>query len=938
MTGHEIRQKFLDYFAARGHRVVRSSPLLPANDPSLLFTNAGMNQFKDVFLGLEPRDYKRAASSQKCVRAGGKHNDLDEVGRTARHHTFFEMLGNFSFGDYFKEEAIYFAWDLLVNELGLEPERLWFTVFGGDDEVPPDEDAERYWQQVGARPERILRFGRKDNFWQMGETGPCGPCSEIHYYMGERPDDPEHNRVEYVNGPGDTTMEIWNLVFMQFNRSQLPDGMYKLDALPAPSVDTGAGLERLAAVLQGVKSNYDTDLIKPIIDLIARLADTDYVAEHAEHGDQLQTLDNILTAATRYDKSMSMRVIADHARATAFSLADGIAPGNVGRNYVMRKIMRRAIYHGQEVLGLKSPFFHKVTDFVVDLMGEPFPELVASRRLIEQTVRREEEGFSRILKVGEPRLFELFERYAPDAPPMAELVRTYDTYGVPRDLIRVVLGQHGIGMSEDEFNDQFDAALRELQRQTAPSVVQDTHQTKQVYRLLATYAFPFFPDFTGYQETECPNARVLAIIVDGKIRALAHPPTDGPIAVAGIQPMENKPLKAGERGEVLLDKTPFYAEAGGQVGDTGTLEGETAFAVVEDTFAPFMHLNLHRVRVEQGEIRVDDLITARVDAERRRRIKANHTGTHLLHAALREVLGPHVKQAGSLVAPDRLRFDFTHYAPLSEDEVAEIERLVNNEVLHNRAVETQIKPLEEALNSGAMALFGEKYASDVRVVSVPGFSTELCGGTHVLATGDIGPLKIVSDSSIAAGVRRIEALTADAAIARFQVDEHVIEELAERFKVPLRDIPAQVDKLQDQVRRYEREIEQLKLKMAQSESASAADSAREIGGVRVVARRVSNLDANGMRQLADSLSQKLKSGVVVLGQASDGKASLVARVTDDLTKRLNAGQVVREIAGLIGGKGGGRADMATGGGNNPEKLDEALEASYEAVARMLAPR
>jgi alanyl-tRNA synthetase len=892
MTGHEIRQKFLDYFAARGHRVVRSSPLLPAGDPTLLFTNAGMNQFKDVFLGLEARDYKRAASSQKCVRAGGKHNDLDEVGRTARHHTFFEMLGNFSFGDYFKKEAIYFAWDLLVNEFKLEPERLWFTVFGGDQEVQPDEEAERFWHQVGAPPERVLRFGRKDNFWQMGETGPCGPCSEIHYYMGERPDDPQFNRVEYVNGPGDTTIEIWNLVFMQFNRSALSDGNYRLDPLPAPSVDTGAGLERLSAVLQRVKSNYDTDLIKPIIDLISELAGKQYVYESPE--------------------GMSMRVIADHARATAFSIADGIAPGNVGRNYVVRKIMRRAIYHGEKGLGLKPPFFHKVTDFVVELMGEPFPELIASRQLIEQTVRGEEQRFSRILAVGEPRLAELFERYAPATPPMIELARTYDTYGVPRDLIRVVLGQHGVDMSEEEFNAQFDAALGELQQQSGSGAVFEAQRAREIYGRVAE-RLPR-TEFTGYREVETHGARVLAII-------------------AGDQ--ERDALSANQTGEVILDRTPFYSEAGGQVGDTGVLEGENVLAEVQDCYSVVTGYHLHKTKIEQGELRVGDRITARVDAERRRRIKANHTGTHLLHAALREVLGPHVKQAGSLVAPDRLRFDFTHYAPLTEDEIAEIERLVNTEVLHNRAVETEIKPLEEALQSGAMALFGEKYASDVRVVSVPGFSTELCGGTHVHATGDIGPLKIISDSSIAAGVRRIEALTADDAIARFQVDEQVTRELAERLKVPLRDIPAQVDRLQNQLRRYEREIEQLKLKMARAESESAAETAREVAGIRVLARRVDNLDANGMRQLADSLSHKLKSGVVVLGQAADGKASLVARVTDDLTGRLNAGQIVREVAALVGGKGGGRADLATGGGNQPENLDQALEASYGTVERML---
>jgi alanyl-tRNA synthetase len=879
--------------------------LLPAGDPTLLFTNAGMNQFKDLFLGREQRDYKRAASSQKCVRAGGKHNDLDEVGRTARHHTFFEMLGNFSFGDYFKKEAIYFAWDLLVNELKLDPARLWFSVFEGDEEVSADEEAVRYWEQVGAPTERILRFGRKDNFWQMGDTGPCGPCSEIHYYTGERPDDTEFNRAEYVNGPGDTTVEIWNLVFMQFNRigegQIIEEGdrkgqyeSYRLEPLPAPSVDTGAGLERVTAVIQGVKSNYDTDLIKPIISFIADLAGTKYVADSPE--------------------GMSMRVIADHARTTAFSIADGIAPGNVGRNYVLRKIMRRAIYHGVKGLGLKPPFFNKATDFVVDLMAEPYPELVAARQLIEQTVRGEEQRFSRILSVGEPKLADLFERYAPAAPPMPELARAYDTYGVPRDLIRVVLGRHGVEMSEEEFNEQFDAALRELQQQAGPSMAaaSTARRAREIYGRVAERVGP--TGFRGYQETETSGARVLAIIVEDE---------------------ERESLAAGETGEVVLDLTPFYSEAGGQVGDTGVLEGEEAIASVEDTYAAGTATYFHKTKIDRGVLRVGDQVTARVDGERRRRIKANHTGTHLLHAALREVLGPHVKQAGSLVAPDRLRFDFTHYAALSPDEIAEIERLINAQVLQNRPVETEIKSLDEALRSGAMSLFGEKYGSEVRVVSVPGFSTELCGGTHVHATGDIGPFKIVSDSSIAAGVRRIEAKTADATIALLQEDEQVIEQINERLKVPRHEIPSQIDRLLDKVRQYEREVEQLKLRMAQADAASATESAREVGGVRVLARRVSDLDKDALRQLADALAQKLKSGVVVLGQANNGKASLVARVTDDLTKRLNAGRIVSEIAQMVGGKGGGRADLATGGGTEPEKLDQALDSSYETIERML---
>ncbi len=904
MKGHEIRQKFLDYFAERGHRVVKSSPLLPANDPTLLFTNAGMNQFKDVFLGIEPRDYKRAASSQKCIRAGGKHNDLDEVGRTARHHTFFEMLGNFSFGDYFKKEAIYFAWDLLVGELKMDPLRLWFTVFEGDAEVTADEEAARYWQQVGARPERVLRFGRKDNFWQMGDTGPCGPCSEIHYYTGPNPEDPAFNRADLVNGPGDTTLEIWNLVFMQFNRigegKIVEEGerkgqyeSYRLEPLPAPSVDTGAGLERVAAVLQGVKSNYDTDLIRPIVDFIADIAGHEYVYESEE--------------------GFSMRVIADHARATAFSIADGIAPGNVGRNYVLRKIMRRAIYHGEKGLHLESPFFHRVTQFVVEQMGEFYPELVASQKLISQTVRGEEMRFARILTIGEPRLEELFERYTPAAPPMMELARTYDTYGVPKDLIRVVMGRHGFEMEEENFNEQFDSALAELQQQSAHAMAATVQRASAVYGLV-TSRFAA-TEFTGYRETETAGARVLAIITGYT---------------------ESESLRAGEEGDVLLDRTPFYAEAGGQVGDAGVFEGEQSLARVDDTQSPVTGYHFHKTKVERGELRVGDVITARVDAEARRRTKANHTGTHLLHAALREVLGPHVKQAGSLVAPDRLRFDFTHYAPLTEDEIAEIERLVNREVLLNRAVETEIRPLEEAMKSGAMALFGEKYASNVRVVSVPGFSTELCGGTHVHATGDIGPFKIIGDSSIAAGVRRLEALTADGAIQRLQVDEQVIRQLTDRLRTKAEDIPSHVEKLQEQVKKYEREIEQLKMKLALGQSDSEQEDAREVEGIRVMTRRVTDLDATGMRQLADALSKKARSGVVVLGQSSDGKASLVVRVTDDLTARLNAGQIVREVSAVIGGKGGGRADMATGGGNDTEKLDQALAATSEIVRAMIA--
>ena len=661
MTGNEIREAFLKYFEEHGHMRVRSSPLLPADDPTLLFTNAGMNQFKDTFLGREKRDYLRAASSQKCVRAGGKHNDLDEVGKTARHHTFFEMLGNFSFGDYFKEGAIEFAWELLVDVLKLDPKRLWFTVYEGDAEVPPDEDAERLWEKAGAPRDRILRFGRTDNFWQMGETGPCGPCSEIHYYMGPSPDDPE-NSAANVNGPGDTIMEIWNLVFMQFDRSEIEPGKYKLDPLPAPSVDTGAGLERLAVVLQGVKSNYDTDLIRPIIDFTARLADRHYEPESPE--------------------GFAMRVIADHARAAAFSIADGILPGNEGRNYVLRKIMRRAIYQGHHTLQFEGSFFNEVTNFVVDLMKDNFPELEAHRDFIQKMVRLEEDRFRSTLTVGLNKLDELFTSTKGAMPEYKALARLYDTFGTPRDLIRVGLEERGFAIEEDEFNRSFDEALHELQ-QTAATV---KHETKP--RINAVYEGLPKSVFKGYETTKITDAKVVAVIEDQ---------------------------------EVVLDRTPFYAESGGQVGDVGILIGQgNTLATVEDTFSPVQGVIVHKVRMQEGSLKVGDVVSAEVDVEKRDATRRNHTATHLMHAALREVLGTHVKQAGSVVAPTYLRFDFSHYQPLTHEEKEEIERLVNYHILRNEPVHTDEMVIEEAMRSGAMALFGEKYGERVRVLSIKG--------------------------------------------------------------------------------------------------------------------------------------------------------------------------------------------------------------------------
>lgn len=892
MTGNEIREIFLKYFEEHGHTRVRSSPLLPANDPTLLFTNAGMNQFKDTFLGREKRDYVRATSSQKCIRAGGKHNDLDEVGKTARHHTFFEMLGNFSFGDYFKEEAVEYAWDLLVNVLKLDPKRLWFTVYAGDEEVGPDEDAERFWAAVGAPRERILRFGRKDNFWQMGETGPCGPCSEVHYYMGDSPDDPE-NSAANVNGPGDTIMEIWNLVFMQFDRSEVEPGHYKLDPLPKPSVDTGAGLERLAVVLQGVKSNYDTDLIKPIIERVATIADRHYEPETKQ--------------------GFAMRVIADHARATAFAIADGIMPGNEGRNYVLRKIMRRAMYQGHHNLGLEGLFFNQVTDFVVDLMYDVYPELETQRDFIEKMVRLEEERFRSTLTVGLNKLEELFASTKGGMPEFKALVRLYDTFGTPRDLIRVGLEERGFAIEEDQFNLEFDQALQQLQQTTTTTKHEAKSSVNPAYEKLARSVFK------GYETTNVSDAKVVALSKGEAISALSE----------------------GDEGEIVLDHTPFYAESGGQVGDVGTLTKEETLVNVRDTYSPLPGLIVHKVRVQKGSLTVGDVVSAEVDVEKRDATRRNHTATHLMHAALREVLGTHVKQAGSVVAPTYLRFDFSHYQPLTPAEKEEIERLVNYHILRNEPVRTDEMAIEEAMRSGAMALFGEKYGEKVRVLTIKGlegiFSKELCGGTHVRSTGDIGLFKIVSDESIASGVRRIRAITGTDAYERFREAEVLVDELSGGLRTSRSELVNVVSRLQDELKKSRREVDELRLKLATGGAGASTngDEPREIAGVKVLAREASGLDAAAMRQLSDTLLARIKSGVVVLGRSGDGKVSLIVRTSSDLTSKVPAGQVIKELAPLVGGRGGGKADMAEGGGNQPENLNTALEKSYEVVERLI---
>jgi len=961
MTGNEIREKFLQYFERYGHTRVRSSPLLPANDPTLLFTNAGMNQFKDVFLGIEKREYVRACSAQKCLRAGGKHNDLDEVGKTARHQTFFEMLGNFSFGDYFKEDAIKFAWDFLTGardegKLGLDPERLWFTVFGGDEEVPADDEAAALWEKVGAKPQRILRFGRDDNFWQMAETGPCGPNSEINYYLGEHPEDLNFNRVDLVNGPGDTTMEIWNLVFMQYNRVETEPGKYKLELLPKPSVDTGLGLERTAVILQGKFSNYDTDLIRPIVDFTAQLAGRNYEPETQE--------------------GFAMRVIADHARATAFSIADGILPGNEGRNYVLRKIMRRAIYQGRQTLGLDDLFFYRVTDCVVDQMGEAYPELETYRAFIMKMVKLEEERFGSTLTLGLNKLTELIEkdlnqplRHGPIQVSPYDLAYLYDTFGTPIDLMYVVLDERDaiVGssadyryihrvreISEDVFREFINQHIKERQASSEVSETKKQTKTDSIYSEIAQ-DLPANA-FEGYTTTSVEEARVLTLLKRNTRVDF---------------------LNQGDEGEVVLDRTPFYAESGGQVGDVGCLttpsltvgllprspdrvaNGAVAqalarassppepaqpfIATVIDTYSPAQGLIVHKVKVEKGTLKVGDVVTAEVDVEKRDATRRNHTATHLMHAALREVIGTHVKQAGSVVAPNYLRFDFTHYQPLTDAEIEEIERLVNYYILRNEPVQTDEMAVEEAMRSGAMALFGEKYGEKVRVLSIKGaegiFSKELCGGTHVRATGDIGVFKITSDESIASGVRRIRAVTGLDAYERFREDEKLIEQVAGNLKTSRAELLTVIGKLQDELKKARREADDLRMKIATGAVNSAAtngDEAREVAGVRVLAKEASGLDAAGMRQLSDTLLARIKSGVVVLGRSNDGKASLIVRTSDDLTKKVPAGQVIKELAPIIGGKGGGKADMAEGGGSQPEKLAEALEASYGVVERLLS--
>jgi alanyl-tRNA synthetase len=887
MTGSEIRESFLQYFERKGHTRVRSSALVPGNDPTLLFTNAGMVQFKGVFLGEERRDYVRATTCQKCVRAGGKHNDLENVGRTARHHTFFEMLGNFSFGDYFKADAIAFAWEFLTVELGIDASRLIATVYTDDD------DAFALWKKVaGLKDDRILRLGEKDNFWAMGDTGPCGPCSEVHFHQGDHLPCAEEVAGRSCQGPAcecDRWLEIWNLVFMQFNR----DAGGRMTPLPRPSIDTGMGLERIAAVMQGKLSSWETDLFAPLIARVSELTGK--------------------RPGANADDDVSMRVIADHGRTATFLIADGVMPSNEWRGYVLRRIMRRAMRHGR-MLGLTEPFLWKTVAWVGDVMGAAFPEIVKERARIEDAVRGEEERFAETLDSGMRRIEDyLTAEGAGQGRPVDGrfLFTLYDTYGFPRDLAEDVLRERGwvvTDATEQTWTEEMEAQ-RDRARAGASFTAGEESDSAPIYQRLSS-EIPAV-EFVGYESLTSP-ARILAM-VRGTQRV--------PEAVAG------------DEIEVILDRTPAYAESGGQMGDTGTLAGRQGRGEILDTYYRGSKLIVHRVAVRSGGFHENEDVAVTVETPRRLGLRQHHTGTHLLHAALRRVLGTHVAQAGSLVAPDHLRFDFSHGGSVKDREVEQIEELVNEQVQANTPVTHQTMDIKEALASGAMALFGEKYGDRVRVVRIGDFSTELCGGTHLEATGQIGFFKVDTEGAVASGVRRIEAVAGTAAVEAATRQQRVLREIGDILKIAPAEAPQRLRKLLDEQRTLERQLQELQGKAARSKADDLVAGARQVNGVAVVTGRIDGLDPDALRSVADRLRERLGSGIVLVGSVVDGKVNLVAAVTKDLTKRFQAGKLVQDVARAVGGSGGGRPDLAQAGGKEPAKLDAALDGVYDAVAR-----
>jgi alanyl-tRNA synthetase len=877
MIGQEIREAFLEFFSRQDHKIIPSSSLLPKDDPTILFTNAGMNQFKNVFLGLEKRSYKRAASVQKCLRVSGKHNDLEQVGRTSKHHTFFEMLGNFSFGDYFKEEAVAFAWKLITEIYRLPKERLYATVY------QEDEDAFRIWNRtIGLPAARIFRFGKKDNFWAMGETGPCGPCSEIHY--DAVPSLEEGDPRILIEKGSDRFVELWNLVFMQFFQDENGD----LHPLPSPSIDTGMGLERTAAALQGKRSNFDTDLFRPLIAGVCDLAQREYPSDEPA--------------------DISVRIIADHIRAITFLISDGIMPSNDGRGYVLRRLIRRAFRHGN-LIGIERPFLHRLVGAVADVMKDAYPELLRSIGYISRLCLSEEDRFAMTLSSG-LRYFQQFVEEAKTSgrKDMAgpEVFKLYDTFGFPLDLSLELAQEHGMGVDESGFY-----AELEKQKERARSSWKGDAQNEErrVYETMKHIHVVY----KGYETDRLTGAEILAIVKDGQ---------------------EAGELRAGEKGQVVLNTTPFYAEAGGQVGDSGELKTPRFAGLVLSAFYPIPDLIAHEVEAISGVLRVGDKAEAGVNVARRRSISSNHTATHLLHTALRQVLGDHVKQSGSLVSAERLRFDFTHFSPLSRSEINRVEELVNEQIRANLKVETRVTSLEEGLKAGATAIFEEKYGEKVRLVAVGDFSRELCGGVHVHATGEIGMFKIVSESGIAAGMRRIEAVTGEGALNYAQEVDSLLSEIQAVLNSPRKEIVQHLEKLRLQLEEAEKENRAARRSLARLKTGPEESQARKIKDISVLAQRVEGLTMEELRDLADSFKQRIGTGVIVLGTAAEGKAFLVVSVSKDLVQRISAEAVVREIAPLIGGGGGGRPDFAQAGGKKPDSLQAALEKSYAVIERM----
>lgn len=876
MDSRKVREKFLNYFRDHGHEIVGSSSLVPKDDPTLLFTNAGMVPFKNLFLGLEKRPYTRAASSQKCVRAGGKHNDLNQVGYTNRHHTFFEMLGNFSFGDYFKEEAIDMAWELMTVEYGLPEEKLWVSIYKDDDE------AYKIWsQKIGLPHDRIIRFEEEDNFWSMGETGPCGPCSEIYYDQGAEVSCGKPTCS--VGCDCDRYLEVWNLVFTQYNRD--PDG--NLTPLPNPNIDTGMGLERLAAVLQGVYSNYDSDLFSDIIKLTEELAGSRYGQDKKN--------------------DISFKVIADHSRATAFLIADGIMPSNEGRGYVLRRIIRRAIRYGQ-VLGLSGPFLHRLTDKVIDVMGPDYPELAHSKRFIDEVVINEEKRFADTLFHGLSLLKEGMDGLRSKGQsiiPGGLVFRLYDTFGFPPDLVEDMARDEGFRVDIGGFDHAMAEQRAASQRSWKGS---GEEEIPEIYRRLNARGLE--SQFLGY-ETLNAQARVISVLKDGQ---------------------EVDSASREEQVEIILDQSPFYGESGGQVGDTGWIGNDSVRIEVLDTIRYPTNLIIHKGKIIEGMISAGDKVEAVVDETRRRNIAGNHTATHLLQAALRETLGEHVKQAGSHVGPERMRFDFTHFAQIMPERLKEIEMLVNLNIQKNLPVTTQIMPRDEAFKQEAIALFEERYGDQVRVVTIgDGLSRELCGGTHVTATGDIGVFLLVSEGAVASGIRRIEAFTGEGAIREIQKEVDNLKTISSLLKTTPDQLAKKVQHVIGDQKEKDRKIESLKARLATKQSEDLITTAKEINGIKVISQEVAAVNPKDLREFADHLKDKLSSGIIVLGARGNGKVFLLCRVTPDLTDRFNAGNIIRDLSVLVGGKGGGRKDMAEGGGTKVSELKKALGKVYDII-------